>query len=109
MEASTQGKPSLRRVKTASPAGPERRADPATSPTRQAAPVEGKVFEAISKAEGFNATMHEAVYAEKPVLEIRDFALWYGAKQALFSISFPVAAGKVTALIGPSGCGKSTL
>src|SRR6186713_1522421 len=82
---------------------------PAASADRGTRPVEGNVFESIAKAEGFPAAIHEAVLAEKPVLEIRDFALWYGAKQALFSISFPVAAGKVTALIGPSGCGKSTL
>ena len=81
---------------------------PAATPA-PSAPVEGRVFEAISRSEGFAAAIHEAVLAEKPVLEIKDFALWYGAKQALFSISFPVAAGKVTALIGPSGCGKSTL
>ncbi|MCC7425788.1 MAG: phosphate ABC transporter ATP-binding protein [Alphaproteobacteria bacterium] len=42
-------------------------------------------------------------------VEISDFDLWYGAKQALFSISMGVEAGLVTALIGPSGCGKSTL
>src|SRR5262249_37540351 len=53
--------------------------------------------------------MHEAVLSENAVLDIRDFELWYGAKQALHGISMPVSSGKVTALIGPSGCGKSTL
>ncbi len=52
---------------------------------------------------------HEAVLEEKAVLEIRDFSLWYGEKQALFGIDMAVPKGKVTALIGPSGCGKSTL
>jgi len=42
-------------------------------------------------------------------VEISDFDLWYGAKQALFGISMGIEAGLVTALIGPSGCGKSTL
>ncbi len=51
----------------------------------------------------------EETPAEDPVLEIRDFSLWYGAKQALFGIDMAVPRGKVTALIGPSGCGKSTL
>jgi phosphate transport system ATP-binding protein len=97
MELSIPAKPSLMRT------------DSAPSSSTRTAPVEGNVFEAISRSEGYPAMIHEAVYAEKPVLEIRDFALWYGAKQALYSISFPVAAGKVTALIGPSGCGKSTL
>ncbi len=34
--------------------------------------------------------------------------LFYGAKQALKSISMEIPANRVTALIGPSGCGKST-
>jgi phosphate transport system ATP-binding protein len=34
--------------------------------------------------------------------------LFYGAKQALKSISMRIPANRVTALIGPSGCGKST-
>jgi len=42
-------------------------------------------------------------------IEIKDFKLWYGAKQALFDINMPIERGLVTALIGPSGCGKSTL
>ncbi|MFO7610220.1 MAG: phosphate ABC transporter ATP-binding protein PstB [Candidatus Krumholzibacteriia bacterium] len=46
---------------------------------------------------------------EEHVLEVRDFSLWYGEKQALFSNHLSVPRGKVTALIGPSGCGKSTL
>jgi phosphate transport system ATP-binding protein len=40
---------------------------------------------------------------------VKDFSLWYGAKQALYSNAMPVPKGQVTALIGPSGCGKSTL
>ena len=42
-------------------------------------------------------------------LEIDEFSLWYGAKQALFHNTMHVEKGLVTALIGPSGCGKSTL
>ena len=42
-------------------------------------------------------------------LDIRNFNLWYGTKQALFDNTLPVQKGLVTALIGPSGCGKSTL
>jgi phosphate transport system ATP-binding protein len=33
---------------------------------------------------------------------------WYGANQALRSISLDIPENHVTALIGPSGCGKST-
>ncbi len=37
-----------------------------------------------------------------------DLDFYYGAYKALKSISMPIYANKVTALIGPSGCGKST-
>jgi len=40
--------------------------------------------------------------------ETRRLDLYYGDKQALFSISLRVPEAHVTALIGPSGCGKST-
>lgn len=53
--------------------------------------------------------IHETVLEEEAILDVRDFSLWYGNKQALYSINMPIARGKVTALIGPSGCGKSTL
>jgi phosphate transport system ATP-binding protein len=42
-------------------------------------------------------------------VDIRDFNLWYGDKQALFDVKMSIESGLVTALIGPSGCGKSTL
>jgi len=41
-------------------------------------------------------------------IEVRDFSFWYGAAQALRSVSLTVPRCAVTALIGPSGCGKST-
>ncbi len=57
---------------------------------------------------------NETVYHVRPgergqVMSIRDFSLWYGAKQALFANTLDIERGLVTALIGPSGCGKSTL
>jgi phosphate transport system ATP-binding protein len=55
------------------------------------------------------AHIHEVLSHEEHVLEIDNFDLWYGSKQALFEISMDVPRGKVTSLIGPSGCGKSTL
>lgn len=42
-------------------------------------------------------------------LDVVDLSAWYGKKQALSSVSFPVCSNEVTAIIGPSGCGKSTL
>ncbi|WP_421077183.1 phosphate ABC transporter ATP-binding protein PstB [Methanothermococcus sp. Ax23] len=41
-------------------------------------------------------------------METKNLNLWYGEKQALFDINFPIYENKITALIGPSGCGKST-
>lgn len=38
-----------------------------------------------------------------------NLSFYYGEKQALFDVSFPIHDRKATALIGPSGCGKSTL
>ncbi len=46
---------------------------------------------------------------EDNVVDVRDFSLWYGEKQALHSVSMPIRKKCITALIGPSGCGKSTL
>jgi phosphate transport system ATP-binding protein len=44
-----------------------------------------------------------------PLIEVEQLSLFYGAAQALRSISLPLAERVVTAFIGPSGCGKSTL
>jgi phosphate transport system ATP-binding protein len=41
-------------------------------------------------------------------ISIRNLNLFYGQKQALFSVSLDFRANGVTALIGPSGCGKSS-
>jgi phosphate transport system ATP-binding protein len=45
---------------------------------------------------------------EEVAFDIRDFSLWYGARQALHKITIQIPAKRVTAIIGPSGCGKST-
>lgn len=42
-------------------------------------------------------------------LEVKDFNLYYGNKQALVNINMRIPQKRVTAYIGPSGCGKSTL
>ncbi len=43
-----------------------------------------------------------------PAIDVRDFAFWYGSRQALAELSIAIPRRAVTALIGPSGCGKST-
>ena len=64
---------------------------------------------AIARGETLPSEAHESILREEPVLEVKNFRLWYGAAQALHDINMTVPRGKVTALIGPSGCGKSTL
>ena len=43
-----------------------------------------------------------------PKAKARGVNVFYGSKQALFSIDLDIFENEVTALIGPSGCGKST-
>ncbi len=66
-------------------------------------------LEAIARGTIVDSVIHKAVYSEPAVVEINDFHLWYGQKQALFNVNMRIPTGKVTAIIGPSGCGKSTL
>ena len=83
---------------------------PETEPADQSAPAEtSDRLGAIARGECVDSMVHAEVFAEESILEIKDFELWYGSKQALFGIDMPVPKGKVTALVGPSGCGKTTL
>src|SRR5678815_4415697 len=50
-----------------------------------------------------------ALHDLKPKLQVRGLNFFYGAYQALRSITLDIPEHKVTAFIGPSGCGKSTL
>ena len=50
-----------------------------------------------------------AAETTRPIIEVRDLDVYYGAAQALKSVSFEIPEKKATALIGPSGCGKTTL
>ncbi len=74
---------------------------PAAAPTDRLA--------AIVRGEAVGTVVHDRLAHEQPVLEVLDFDLFYGKKQALFDVNLRIPRGKVTALIGPSGCGKSTL
>ena len=47
----------------------------------------GGVFEKIARSEVFRSEVHESVFKDDAVLEIKNFRLWYGQKQALHSIS----------------------
>lgn len=46
---------------------------------------------------------------EKVAIEVKNWNLYYGKKQALNNITMSLPENRVTAFIGPSGCGKSTL
>ena len=46
---------------------------------------------------------------EKPILDVQDLTVSYGAIVALRGASFRVGAGEVVALIGANGAGKSTV
>jgi len=63
-------------------------------------PAAGKTQVQPAKAPGIPA---------RPELSAAAFDLFYGASQALKSVSFEIPEHSVTAIIGPSGCGKSTL
>jgi len=84
-----------------------------SSPTGKSASASGSHADnrlaRIARGEAVTAEVHEEVLHDPAVLDVVNFSLWYGEKQALFDISLPVPQGQVTAIIGPSGCGKSTL
>jgi phosphate transport system ATP-binding protein len=46
---------------------------------------------------------------DKIAIEVKNWNLYYGDKQALMNVNMQVPENRVTAFIGPSGCGKSTL
>jgi len=58
----------------------------------------------ISRGQGLSAPEHL-----ETCIEVKDFNLFYGDKQALHNVNMQLPRNKVSAFIGPSGCGKSTL
>jgi phosphate transport system ATP-binding protein len=73
------------------------KAAPATEPAR-----------VTSSSAGPAPTAALPVETGETAFDIKNFSLWYGARQALLDVSITIPAKKVTAIIGPSGCGKST-
>jgi len=84
-----------------------------STPADKAAPAHSEMVNAqlqkILRGEKIETYTHAALAAETAVLDIDDFNLWYGPKQALHDVTLKIPQGKITALIGPSGCGKSTM
>jgi len=64
---------------------------------------------AVQTNETSETVYHVQKGPDGTIVEIDNYSLWYGKKQALFNNRIEVEKGLVTALIGPSGCGKSTL
>jgi len=63
-----------------------------------------------AQEQAFGETVYHVQKGDQgTALDIKDFNLWYGDRQALHGVNLTVERGLVTALIGPSGCGKSTL
>jgi len=61
---------------------------------------------ASAEAGAGNAATQATV--EDPVFSCRNVSVFYGAKEALKSVTIDVGRRQVLAMIGPSGCGKST-
>jgi phosphate transport system ATP-binding protein len=87
------------------------KADDLSMPTSAHAPATSPVdrLAAIANGDHVPSEVHPQMHLEPPVLEIKNFNLWYGSKQAIHGITMNIPNNKVTALVGPSGCGKSTL
>jgi phosphate transport system ATP-binding protein len=66
-------------------------------------------LDAVARGEPVESVIHPSLKEIDAVVEVSNFNLWYGTKQALFDINMAFPRGQVTAIIGPSGCGKSTL
>jgi phosphate transport system ATP-binding protein len=85
---------------------------PANQPAKppSVAPGAGTTrLDAIARGEPVQPVVHKSLQHIDPVVEVQNFNLWYGPKQALFDVNMAFPRGQVTAIIGPSGCGKSTL
>ncbi len=57
--------------------------------------------------------MHQAIYAQEPLLEVDNLATYFGKKEQLVKavdeVSLKIYKGETLGLVGESGCGKTTL
>ncbi|MGN7986017.1 ABC transporter ATP-binding protein [Pedobacter sp. 22226] len=87
----------------------------------------GKIDDASAHLQASNqltateiAARRERLYAQKPLLQIKELCTWYPISNGLFSkttdyvkavdqLNFEVFPGETLGLVGESGCGKTTL
>jgi phosphate transport system ATP-binding protein len=70
--------------------------------------VPAKIIVQQATTVGGEPTNSQAMADEIIAFDVKNFSMWYGARQALYDVTIRIPAKKVTAIIGPSGCGKST-
>ena len=68
----------------------------------------GRLHAPSSLEEGASGKTVGEAMVENPVFRCQDVSVFYGAKQALKSVTLDIGRQQVLAAIGPSGCGKST-
>ena len=74
----------------------------------QLANSENPVKDGVEMPVGAGGVATEPGMERTPMIIAREVDVFYGDKQALFSIGMDILPNEVTSLIGPSGCGKST-
>jgi phosphate transport system ATP-binding protein len=81
-----------------------------TGAARKSAAVESvsKLSISIKATERSGGSSPETSEHGEPIIQSRDFFLYYGQKAGVRSITMDILPQAVTAIIGPSGCGKST-
>lgn len=68
----------------------------------------GRMHAPSSLEEGASGKTVGEALVDNPVFRCQDVSVFYGAKQALKSVTLDIGRQQVLAAIGPSGCGKST-
>jgi phosphate transport system ATP-binding protein len=68
----------------------------------------GRMHAPSSLEEGASGKTVGEALLDNPVFRCQDVSVFYGAKQALKSVTLDIGRQQVLAAIGPSGCGKST-
>ena len=77
-----------------------------TSSTSGATPTATSPIAGASAVD-YSQTMGQ-IAVDNAKMSMRDVDVFYGDKQAIYSVDLDIAKNEVIAMIGPSGCGKST-